>query len=246
MTLPTTLRWLVTSETLLPLPLALPVAERVRRTVKGRLARLLGAVPAALHDHAPGGGPPRGDPHPFYLAEDADEDGAIDHLVLHAPQGLDPAWLDRLDRLVPAAEPAGPLPRFALTADWLGGRATPAAPGALLGAARAWRSVTPYVADIHLKPRFGPAEALARDLRRYGLEAAIRPVPGLDCARGTLSPATFVTTRGAGERRQAISAHPGAFFTLDFPKPVLGPMAVGFACHLGLGLFRRAHGVLAL
>ncbi len=39
--------------------------------------------------------------------------------------------------------------------------------------------------------------------------------------------------------RQSRSRHPGAFFRLIFTEPVTGPLAFGFACHLGLGLFRH-------
>jgi len=30
----------------------------------------------------------------------------------------------------------------------------------------------------------------------------------------------------------------GSFWRLTFPEPVQGPLALGFACHFGLGLYR--------
>jgi CRISPR-associated protein Csb2 len=30
----------------------------------------------------------------------------------------------------------------------------------------------------------------------------------------------------------------GSFWRLVFPEPVTGPLALGFACHYGLGLFK--------
>ncbi len=30
----------------------------------------------------------------------------------------------------------------------------------------------------------------------------------------------------------------GSFWRLEFPAPVAGPLALGFACHYGLGLFK--------
>ena len=31
----------------------------------------------------------------------------------------------------------------------------------------------------------------------------------------------------------------GSFWRLSFPTPIDGPLALGFGCHYGLGLFRR-------
>jgi len=30
----------------------------------------------------------------------------------------------------------------------------------------------------------------------------------------------------------------GSFWRLTFPEPVAGPLALGFGCHFGLGLFK--------
>lgn len=32
----------------------------------------------------------------------------------------------------------------------------------------------------------------------------------------------------------------GSFWRLTFPEPISGPLALGFACHYGLGLFRAS------
>lgn len=32
----------------------------------------------------------------------------------------------------------------------------------------------------------------------------------------------------------------GSFWRLTFPEPIAGPLALGFACHYGLGLFKPA------
>lgn len=34
---------------------------------------------------------------------------------------------------------------------------------------------------------------------------------------------------------------PGGSWRLTFAEPVSGPLALGFACHFGLGLFRPLH-----
>lgn len=35
----------------------------------------------------------------------------------------------------------------------------------------------------------------------------------------------------------------GSFWRLTFPEPVDGPLALGFACHFGLGLFKSGHSI---
>lgn len=34
----------------------------------------------------------------------------------------------------------------------------------------------------------------------------------------------------------------GSFWRLTFPEPIQDPLALGFACHFGLGLFRPVDG----
>lgn len=242
---PTTLRWFVSAGALPPVTAALWVGERLQEAVLGTVCRAVGHVPDALDCHGDGR-LPQGHPHPFYLCEDADGDGFIDHLVLHAPRGLSRDWRRALARVRPASAEAGVLPPFAITADWLGWAPARSVPGTLLGSARRWCSATPYVPDVHLKPRFGVAEALARDLRRRGYPEPrkIEAVPALAVDDAWLTAEMFATRRRGGAKPAARSGDQGSFWRLVFDVPVPGPLALGFACHLGLGLFRREGRVL--
>ncbi len=239
-----TARWVLSAGTSPPVTLALAIGERLRTSVLGAARTVLGDAPPVLAGRDPDGRPAHGHRHPFYLAEDADGDGVIDHVVMHAPDGLAPAWRPALAQVQPAAGgEGGLLAPFRITLDWIGG-AEAAAPGVLLGASRVWRSATPYVPDWHLKAKFGVAAALARELRLRGLPEpeSVEPVPALDAAGQAVAAAAFLTrriSRSEVERPAAHSRHPGSFWRLRFPEPVAGPLAFGFACHLGLGVFRR-------
>ncbi|VUX47337.1 putative Type I-U CRISPR-associated protein Cas5/Cas6 [Candidatus Defluviicoccus seviourii] len=237
---PTTLRWFLTGAELPSVTWALIVGERFQDAVMGTVAEALGHLPDALNPHGPEG-PRQGHQHPFYLAEDADGDGVIDHVVLHAPAGLDKAWRWALALVRPAAGEDGVLAPFSPSADWLGRAEMAATPGHLLGSGRVWRSVTPYVPNVHLKPKLGAEDALRRELRQreYPEPSAIEPLAAVRVRGGWVSPEMFATERLSGGTTKGASGHPGTLWRIRFDLSVRGPMALGFGCHLGLGLFRR-------
>lgn len=238
---PTTLRWFLSGAELPPVTWAVMVGERFQDAVMGTVAEALDDdLPDALNPHGPDG-LRQGHQHPFYLSEDADGDGIIDHVLLHAPGGLDRAWRWALALVRPAAGEDGVLAPFSVTADWLGRAEMAATPGHLLGSGRVWRSVTPYVPNVHLKPKFRAIDALRREFKQRGYPEprAIEPLAAVRVAGGWLAPEMFATERIGGGRTHGVSGHPGTLWRISFDLPVRGPLALGFGCHLGLGLFRR-------
>jgi CRISPR-associated protein Csb2 len=218
---------------------AVRVAEWLRFAVVGKAGRMLGEdnVPAVLSGHDL----PAGNRHEraFYLPEDADGDGFIDHLVVHAPGGLD----------APSRRVLGALARL-WTRDGLEWQVILEAMGAseqfadsscLLRSSREWRSATPYLHPWYVKKRFTVEDQLRRECRERGLPEPV-----------DLAPVDEVEV-SAGSRRRPIHFHRfrskrgltqpdrhGSFWRLVFPEPVRGPLALGFGCHFGLGLFRPA------
>ncbi len=225
------LRFRLDGAVLPPVTAALSVGELFCRAVLGALSTVLGGHPDAFVAHEADGRPRQGPhEHPFYLTEDADGDGGIDHLILHVPRGLTTAEAFMLTNAQPLLG-EGPLPRCRLVQAWAG-RPGRDAPGRLLSSATVWRSATSYVANVHLDMRFGPADALRRELGQRGLMARAMQMSG---------PQDFVVRRHQNCAKPASrSGHPGAWFTLEFVEPVVGPLALGFGCHLGLGTFRGA------
>lgn len=204
-------------------------------------------------------GKPLGDPshsHAFWLPEDADSDGLIDHIAVFVAGGIERdirAKLDRITRLW--LEPSHQveddentikgtrewrlaLEGFGKVADFSGGTG-------IFGRSTQWRSITPFLAAGHLKAG-GYAAELRRLVkrteldRRFGFEAAEIKVSELTrlqvggASRGTLH---FHRFRSRGHERQYDAA--GVFLNLVFPVPVDGPIALGYGSHFGLGLFSR-------
>jgi CRISPR-associated protein Csb2 len=122
--------------------------------------------------------------------------------------------------------------------------------------ARRWRSVTPF--SLPRFPNRGggkpprlrdlPEGQLVRELRNRGLPEPVfikriegYYVEGIPPEGGTTKRRTtkrlvrwleFHTTRYNGTKGNGLAG-----FEIEFAEPVRGPIAVGFACHFGLGLF---------
>lgn len=184
----------------------------------------LGRLPDAFHGAA-GAGP---HDHAYWLPEDQDGDGRIDHVLLHARAGFSRA-------LLPALAAAGPVwlgreLEWSLLPVWMGRLA----PGGLLGPARRWETVTAYVTPLwrtgrqgRERPGLDPTSQLRREIALRGLA----PPAGL-WWRGETAFETATKTRRAPH-----DAWQGALILL-FPEPVAGPLAFGFGAHFGLGLLR--------
>ena len=210
-------------------------------------------------------GPLRDDPehaHAFYLPEDADSDGLIDHLIVYCRRGFSASAKWRLDRL---------------TKLWIGhGRADEdsergrkewrlalediAAPKAfhdvsgLLRPAHTWRSVTPLLKSRFDKERPRAFEALVESYRSQIIEEWAKRFPGLPPPRveplvdarnasrfvvqvggRSLSTLAFARTRRGRGGVQPDAA--GGGFRLTFERNLPSPLALGWGAHFGLGLF---------
>ena len=114
----------------------------------------------------------------------------------------------------------------------------------LFGKSKRWRSLTPYVLTRHRKRNSdSPEEQIAREVRlRWPGNRLIsvktevprkRIEPMRQGRSGGFRPFEFFRHRQGGGSNAG-----GAFnFKLEFEKEVCGPIALGFACHYGLGLF---------
>ena len=193
--------------------------------------------------------------HAFWLPEDADGDGWIDHGSVFVAGGMHrdvQAKLDRITRLWLApkqrseevdAEPGAvkewhlALEGFGRPADFTGG-------ARIFGTSRRWRSVTPFLASGHLKAAGYPGE-VRRLLQRRGQNAADVEVGELETIDfgGTPRRAIhFHRFRSRGREAQPDAA--GALLDIVRPEELEGPLAIGYGSHFGLGLFVAADGVL--
>lgn len=174
--------------------------------------------------------------HAFYLPEDADGDGRIDHVMVHADAGLDRGALTALDRIARLWVSDGVEWRVLLES-YGGGPDFRDHP--YLGPAKVWQSVTPYLHPWYRKKTFTIEDQIRRELAGRGL-----PSPELERMR---------TVTVHGRPRRPVHFHrfrkrsgltqpdtKGSLWRLTFPEPVAGPIALGFGCHFGLGVFQGA------
>ncbi len=231
------------------------VAELSRRYVQGVFGRLFGgAVSLTFAGKTSEGLPLTDHRHTFFLPTDEDGDGRLDHLTLYTPEGLNAHERATLDEWRRMRGPGGVL----LNLVWLG-LGQPCDQPVLTGLSRRWRSVTPFVPTRHYKqhgtkrdtcpPGQFPEVVLREEISRRGLPSPTS-VKLLDqCAlwNHVECKETGRALRWLEFRQQRVFGYgrrgstPGMGFIIEFTEPVNGPLALGYACHYGLGLFAPMH-----
>lgn len=193
--------------------------------------------------------------HAFFLPEDRDQDGRIDHLALWVPAGLDAEAVRtvmqglRLFRKRSERELD-----LVLTGHWTAPEL--AAGGGHTGLSSVWESETPYVLTRHPKRyRTGEPKVTERGEQRDGPEDQIRREWALRRQVDTSLPELLAVERSAHlerqgriipwlqfrrwrERGSGSSTGLAYGLRLRFASPVRGPLAFGYARHFGLGQFR--------
>ena len=139
-------------------------------------------APSVISGYGDDGKPLRDDghAHAFWLPEDADGDGEIDHIVVYAPAGLDgdcrktldlvtKLWIEKRPRDDEDEAADSGRKEWRLALEGFGRPEDFAAANALFGSSKTWRSTTPYLMPWHAKKGFGWAEQIARELEERGL-----------------------------------------------------------------------------
>jgi CRISPR-associated protein Csb2 len=178
------------------------------------------------------GRPLKGHRHLYLLPLDRDRDGRIDHLIAVSKQPLDRDEQIALDRVASLWQPHGkPDIRF-VPLQW--GRIED-----LFSVAKFFRSATPFVPPRHYRTGRGSftdwlAKEVAREATNHGLPVPVRVValPALVQRDGRRM--RWIEFRRS---RKGADARLGFGFQLEFAEPTCGPIALGYGCHFGLGLF---------
>jgi CRISPR-associated protein Csb2 len=247
----TTARYVVYGKPLPRIENAVRIGEALRSAAMGKARQVLGPnqIPSELSGHEVG--KDNRHAHAFWLPE-ANEHGEIEHILVHAPGGLSLAALRVLAALTYIGQREGEALRLMLEgteeAASLGRLST------LAGEAAVWRSRTPYLHPWHLKkPQVRSPEALHEAIRAQvrrewrGRDQAspdvvdVRELISVNVGGRELRPVHFHRFR----RKRGLSQPDtlGRFIEVHFAAPVRGPLALGFACHFGLGLFAPASGI---
>ena len=214
-----------------------------------------GAKSPKLSGKDASGKPMKGHQHAFYLPTDEDGDGRLDHLTIWTPGELN-AKEFRAVVSIATLNPGGAREPVQLAYQAHGRVCDFLGVSSLFDSSKRWRSLTPYVLTRHIKFR-GPKDENGRKRivdspeDQMNREVALRWPDGPDLVRTKIKGprehiAPMQEGRSSGIRpfeffryRQSGSSGGGAFnFEIEFDEPVRGrPMALGFACHYGLGLF---------
>lgn len=213
---------------------AVRIGELMRMAVMSQAKRCFGeaAVPTELSGHAMPADNRHG--HAFYLPEDVDGDGHIDHILVHAPGGLSRQALQALDGVTRLWSRKGGEWQVILESY---GLAEELNQSRYSGTGTEWVSITPYLHPWYRKKRLDVAEQLRRECRERGLPEPVEVamIPEVTVGNGRRRPVHFHRFRNRRGLTQPDTR--GQFCRLTFPEPVTGPLALGFGCHFGLGIF---------
>lgn len=254
----TVARFALASAALPRLTEALAVAEKVR------LALLKWADGAPVFAGHNADGPLRGHRHAFFLPEANGRQGRITHITVYAEMGFEESALRALHRLPKVWGHGGHDIQTVLIGvgtpeSFAGERGTfteddlEAGRCPLLATSPVWISRTPFVSTRHPKatrrgePKLderglqigSPEHDLRRLLREldrgYPEPLHVQPLAGTHLGGKAVRWSAFRTQRAEGEGRRASGVAYG--FRIEFPRPVRGPIAVGYGAHFGLGVF---------
>lgn len=209
-------------------------AEHVRRAVMGKAKWKLGddAIPPLLSGH--GLNADNRHRHAFYLPQ-ANSDGLLDHVLIHVPAGIDDDMRRVLGSLKLVKGFDGQ--EWRLMLEHIGQRNDFDSVSPIVQTASVWQSQTPYLHPWHCKKDFDVPAQIRRECQERKLPEPIEilPIPTIKPHGRELRPIYFHRFRSKRGLVQPDTR--GSFWQLTFAEPLTGPLALGFGCHFGLGLF---------
>ena len=176
--------------------------------------------------------------HAFYLPHDSNGSGRLGRIVLHVPAGFDKEAQRVIGEL--SRRKKGKLwqrngNEWQLLFEGMGNHEVGSD---LTATSRRWVSVTPYLHPWHIKKNFSVADQIQRECEKRDLPKIIdlKPVQTVKVGTRNRRPIDFHRFRSS-KRNLRQPDRQGSFWEITFAVPINGPLALGFACHFGLGLF---------
>jgi CRISPR-associated protein Csb2 len=211
---------------------ALPAMEAIRSAAAYMRHRMgYGHFPESFH-----GGDKAGHGHAFWIPEDEDANGFIDHIWVFCANGMDGGTIAALAGVEWFW--AGDC-KFLVAPSWMG----PRPDGGLFGPSAAWRAITPYITPRRRLTKTGkeradetPEAQLLREfaLRNLPTPSALNWRPATWCGEDEVLASQFAVEREkrSGPPPDALASFP----ELIFAEPVTGPLSFGYGAHFGLGV----------
>ncbi len=211
---------------------AVRIGELARVALMHLAEKHLGQVPSLLSGHDL---PETNRHHHAFFLPECNNQGRVDHLLVHAPGAFEADHLRAVQKLNRLYTRDGN--EWQVVFEGAGDRGAFVEVSPLTGCGQTWQSVTPYLRPWHIKKNFGVAEQIRKECRLRGLPEPIeiRPLPEVMVGNTLRRPVHFHRFRSRRGLTQPDTS--GSLVELVFPEPVTGPLALGFACHYGLGLF---------
>jgi CRISPR-associated protein Csb2 len=233
---PTVARYAIRSAVLPKIHDALLFTERLRCAAMSRSKDVSGNAKSVFSGH---GEDASGHQHAMYFAtNEGGRNGLIDHLTIAARGGFDDEAVRALQQLRALWSRSGHSLELILVGlgspTDFGGVTFPRSP--VLATSRFWESVTPFVPTRHPKVVRGiEVEGIEQQIRR-SCEQLLGVAPKEVLPYGDrVEWLRFRRRRLRGGGNRGPDRAVGA--RLVFEQPVQGPIALGYGCHFGLGLF---------
>lgn len=247
----------VSGKTLQPLRRALQVAERVHKTLARKADGASAPTIRQLVGKDDQNQKSRGHVHAYVFPFAAQaskqppekrDSAPIDHIVVHVRNGMTDEARTTIESDLKSLYTREAT--LKLVPIWAG-TATSMEKLALARESTIWLSHTPYLCPRHLKPKgrhtlFGQVDEELRNLgieglrtvefeTREGWAEADSVMAAIATSKLSTRWRSFLKERALGP--QPPRRQPALGLRLTFDRPVRGPIAVGYASHLGLGLF---------
>ncbi len=197
-----------------------------------------GRLPSEISGHE-GKKPAQGHRHAYFLPDDEDWDGLIDHAIIFLPGGMTLS----VQRSLEALRFLRPL-QVSLRLQGMGMPEDFAALTSLCGPSAVWTSFTPYLHPWYQKKHgvFGPVDQLKREIelaQEFPPVQHIKELEGVGVRGRVLRVRDFCRVRT--NTRPNIPDFMGTLWQVTFSQSVAGPLSFGRDSHFGLGLFRAGY-----
>ncbi len=231
----TTARFVILDGPFLSIKKSLRAGELLRANLMGLAKNILGAdsIPCELSGHNLPLNNNHG--HCFYLPEDPLNRGTIDSFFVYCSNGFSLESIKVLKQLKNMQNEKKE--KWSLILENFGTADDFKSQSSLFQKSILWQSCSPYFHPWHRKKNFTLFDQLKKesDKRDWPELKNIDLVPYLFRGEKRFYPFSFHKFRSKKGLSQPDKN--GGFWRLTFKKPVQGPIALGFGCHFGLGLF---------